>query len=301
MSWEIRSATLQDVPAILEVVTASDLAATGEPDWTVEEIVATLTAPNHESWLAVEPDGTAVGWAYLDNPTKADRDSVEVYGEPAQRELLALAVERAAARGAQSVRAGVIPSEVSYVTELERAGFHFVKRHARMRRRLTGDERAPTGLGVRPLRPDDEAERRAFHRVMELAFADHPDYQPVSYPAWSARIGARPEVCWDEWFVATVDGHVVGALESSQQAVEHDEGWVKNLAVRREYRRRGLGAGLLMAAFAAYAAKGRRWAGLGVDLTNPTGAYHLYTSIGMAPTFEADVYELVLRLGGSGA
>jgi ribosomal protein S18 acetylase RimI-like enzyme len=75
--------------------------------------------------------------------------------------------------------------------------------------------------------------------------------------------------------------------------VADGEGWVSNLAVLREHRRAGLGRALLTTAFACYAAKGRRWAGLGVDPVN--GAYRLYTSVGMVPTFEADVYERTVR------
>jgi GNAT superfamily N-acetyltransferase len=65
----------------------------------------------------------------------------------------------------------------------------------------------------------------------------------------------------------------------------------ENLAVRRAYRGRGIARALLSTAFAEYANKGRVRAGLGVDLTNPTGAYDLYRSVGMYPAFEADMYE----------
>ena len=58
------------------------------------------------------------------------------------------------------------------------------------------------------------------------------------------------------------------------------------------HRKTGIGGALLRTAFAAYATKGRTAAGLGVDLTNPTGAYQLYTGVGMAVVFAADVYEL---------
>jgi mycothiol synthase len=76
--------------------------------------------------------------------------------------------------------------------------------------------------------------------------------------------------------------------------VERGEGWVKNLAVLRGHRKSGIGGALLRTAFAAYAAKGRTAAGLGVDLTNPTGAYQLYTGVGMTVVFAADVYERVI-------
>ena len=44
-------------------------------------------------------------------------------------------------------------------------------------------------------------------------------------------------------------------------------------------------------AFATYVAKGYKTAGLGVDLTNPTGAYPLYTAVGMRPAYEIEVLE----------
>src|SRR5690242_2835429 len=98
---DVRECTLRDVAAVLAVVTAADIAAIGEPEWTEEEIVATLTAPNNEAWLAFDAGGTALAWAYLDNPERAARDNVEVYAVPeagrtAFGPLLDLALERVA-------------------------------------------------------------------------------------------------------------------------------------------------------------------------------------------------------------
>jgi ribosomal protein S18 acetylase RimI-like enzyme len=298
----IRPADLRDVPVILELARASDIAALGEPDWTVEEIVATLTAPNHDpardSWLALDRHGLAVGWAYLDNPGRTSRDSVEVYVRPGheavQPDLLDLAIARVAERAGEAgrpgltLRAAAIASETAYVETLRAAGFAFIRRHARMRRALTGDERPPEGGPVRPLRADDDRELRRFHEVLSVGFADTPENLPADYALWRATLS---DTTWDEWFVATERGRIVGALQSSDQGAENSEGWVKNLAVLPGHRRGGLGRALLAAAFARYAAKGRRFAGLGVDLSNPTGAYRLYTSMGMSPVFEADVYE----------
>jgi ribosomal protein S18 acetylase RimI-like enzyme len=277
MSFAIRAATLRDVPAILDVTRAGD----GEPEWTVEEIVETLTAPGNESWLALDGD-EVVGWAYVHNQ---DRENVEVYGG-AYAQLLDLAIARVAERAREAgdpevtLRAGVIATEVTYVKALEAAGFAFVRRHARMRKALDGSDKPVSGI-----RPVCEDELPRFHEVLRAAFDETPDYAH-----WRAAITS-----WDEWFVAEVGGEIVGVLQSSDQAVANGEGWVKNLAVLREHRKRGLGRGLLTTAFAHYAAKGRTWAGLGVDLTN--GAHRLYASLGMAPTFEADVYERTVRSG----
>ena len=135
--------------------------------------------------------------------------------------------------------------------------------------------------------------------MLESAFADTPDFQPTGFADWRSAVDSLPSVSWDEWFVALAGGEIVGVLQSADQAVEHGEGWVKNLAVLRGHRKSGIGGALLRTAFAAYAAKGRTRAGLGVDLTNPTGAYQLYTGVGMTVVFAADVYELSLVVAGS--
>lgn len=310
--WSVRPPTLDDVPAILEVVHASDIAAVGEADFTADEVVEILTAPGHDrsrdSWVAIDSSARLVGWAYIDNPTGSDRELFDAYvhpehGRPAHAALLARVVARVAERAREAgvpsrvARGGAVASEASYIALLRSSGFRFIKRYARMRRELDGLPPVPSppaGVVVRPVRPEDEAEMRAFHEVLDVAFRDTPDYQPSTYEQFQQRLAALPSIDWDEWFVAEVDGQVGAILQSSNQVVDQDEGWVKYLAVRRDLRGRGLGRLLLLTAFHAYAGKGRRAAGLGVDLTNPTGAYRLYESVGMSPVYESDVYERVV-------
>jgi ribosomal protein S18 acetylase RimI-like enzyme len=303
VDFTVRGCTLRDVAAILSVATASDIASLGEPDWTEEEVVAVLTAPHQDpardTWLAHGPDGAPLAWAYVDNPERGPRENVEVYAvdETAFGPLLDLALGRVAERARESghdavtLRAGAVASETAYIDALKERGFVFRKRHARMTKVLTGDERRPEGGEpegggtVRVMRPD---ELPRFHEVLQTAFADTADFIATAYADWLA---ALPPSSWDEWLVAEAGGRIVGVLQSSDQGVERGEGWVKNLAVLREHRKAGIGGALLRAAFAIYAAKGRATAGLGVDLTNPTGAYHLYTGVGMTVAFAADMYE----------
>jgi mycothiol synthase len=305
---DVRACTLRDVAAILAITTAGDVAALGEPDWTEEEVVATLTAPQNESWLAFDSGGTPLAWAYLDNPERGTRDNVEVYampetGRPAFGPLLDLALDRVAARARAgghaevTLRAGAIATEAHYIAALTARGFVFRRRHARMTRDLSRHE-PPPDPRIRPVR---QAELETFHRVLQSAFADTTDFVPTSYADWRESLAALPSISWDEWLVAPAGPAIAGVLQSSDQGVERGEGWVRNLAVLREHRRAGIGGALLRAAFAIYAAKGRTTVGLGVDLTNPTGAYHLYTSVGMTVAFAADVYERTVRAKGFGA
>ncbi|GAB2926405.1 hypothetical protein GCM10027280_12150 [Micromonospora polyrhachis] len=308
--WTARRPTLDDIPAILAVVHASDIASVGQPDFSPEDVREALTAPNvdpaDDSWLALDPDGAVVGWAYLENPARSRRDFVEVYvhpekGVPAQVPLLARQLARVSERAAEfgypemTARSGAIPTEERWIAALRAAGFAFVKRYARMRRSLAGVSTVPPSppqdVLIRPVRPTDDADLREFHRILDTAFRDTPDYVPISYEQWREQIANLPSVAWDEWLVATVRDEPVGILQSADQALDQNEGWVKNLAVLREHRHRGVGRALLGQAFAAYAAKGRDYAGLGVDLSNPTEAARLYRSVGMAPTYEADMFE----------
>lgn len=317
--WSLRPPTHDDVAAILEVVHASDIAAVGEPDFTAGEVIEILDAPNHDpardSWVAIDPSDRIVGWAYINNPLRDTRENFDAYvhpehGRAAHPALLdrvvARIAERAREAGVASVtaRTGAVASEEAYIALLRSAGFGFVKRYARMRRELRGDERrpaAPAGILVRPVRSEDEAELRAFHEVFDVAFRDTPDYQPSTYEQYRQRLTALPRIDWDEWLVAEgvssagaatpAGGGIVGILQSAGQSAEVDEAWVKYLAVRKEFRGRGLGRLLLGSAFHLYAGKGYRAVGLAVDTTNPTGAYPLYESVGMRPVYEADVYE----------
>lgn len=308
--WRVRRPTLEDVPAILAVVHASDIAVVGYPDFTADDVREVLTAPatdpERDCWVALDPAGEIVAWSYLDNPNRGEREFVEVYvhperGVPAQRPLLALALPRVAERRAafglerMTLRAGAVPTERPWIETLKDAGFTFVKRYARMRRSLDGvsptPPAPPDGVIIRLLRHTDEADMRRFHYILDTAFTDTPDHAPSTYETWRERVDALPAVEWDEWFVAEVDGVAAGALQSAYQPPEEDEGWVKNLAVLREYRKRGVGAALLARAFAVYAGKGRKHAGLGVDLANPTYAHRLYGAVGMTASYEADIYE----------
>jgi ribosomal protein S18 acetylase RimI-like enzyme len=310
--WSTRRPTLDDVPEILKLAHASDLASVGEPDFTADEVREALTAPNtdmaKDCWLAVDESGAIVGWAYPDNSTGGSRDFIEVYvwpgrGGPAMRPLLDLMMARVHERARlfghspYTVRAGAIPTEAPWINALTEAGFTFLKQHARMQMSLLDvsptPPEPPAGVTVRPVRADDEAEMRRFHAVIEEAFQDS-DHRATDYETWRGRVDAESAVSWDEWFVGEVDGEIVGVLQSSDSDAEDNEGWVKYLAVLRPYRKRGVGEALLRRAFAAYAAKGRSRAGLGVDLANPTQAARLYRAVGMHLLYEANIYQRTL-------
>ncbi|MEV6527054.1 GNAT family N-acetyltransferase [Longispora sp. NPDC051575] len=294
---------LDDVPEILTMLHASDMVAIGFPDFDESQVTEVLTAtgfdPEADSWLVRDPAGRLVCWGYLeDGDQEIYCEAYQHPEEPAelQRTMIALltarAVERARAKGSTELglAAGAVPgTEERYIGFLAEAGFEFATQHARMSRPLDGDEKAPVppeGVVIRVMRPE---ELRRFDEIAVTTFADtaHPLHR--SFEEFQATLTG--EVPWDEWLVCEVDGGMVGVLRSSNQALDRNEGWVRTLGVLAAYRGRGLARMLLETAFALYAEKGRTAVGLGVDTTNPTGAYRLYESLGMTPAYVANIYK----------
>ncbi len=316
--YAVRRPTLDDVDAILAVVHASDVVAVGYPDFDRSEVVDALTAPgfdpDRDSWVVHDPAGRLVGWGYLEAPGRGPEEFCEAYAHPAEpfavqaplmRLLLGRVGELAARRVLPEItaRAGAVPTEERWIAILTDLGFTFDRQHARMRIELTGAERTPTppaGIRVRSPRPGDETDLRTLHAVIQEAFADTNHPLHGDFAAFAADVG-RTAVAWDEWLIADVDGVPAAALRSAGQSLDNNEGWVKSLGVRAAYRGRGLGGLLLRTAFATYAAKGRVAAGLGVDTTNPTGAFRLYESVGMRPAYRANIYRLSVAAANSGS
>ncbi|WP_132125154.1 GNAT family N-acetyltransferase [Actinocrispum wychmicini] len=293
---------LAHVPEILALVHASDVAAVGFPDFDESEVVAALTAPGFDpaadSWLVRDGQGRLAGWGYLDAPS-ADADEVfcEAYAHPGQDSavqatlidlLLGRLAERAAGRPQVTAKAGAIPTETQYIQVLTDAGFAFERQQARMTRPLTGNEQKPTpvpGYTVRELRT---AELPDCHEILRVAFADTAQ----AFQSTVDELAAAPNILWAECLVAEADnGALAGVLLSSNQSADKNEGWVKWLGVLPDHRGRGLATALLSTAFAGYAEQGRTAVGLGVDTTNPTGAYRLYESLGMTAAYRVNIYQ----------
>ena len=134
------------------------------------------------------------------------------------------------------------------------------------------------------------------------AFRDGWGYTEWVYEDWAQRqFGENFDP--GLWFLA-FDGDELagGALCEFRPAVlsNSQDGWVSQLAVRRPYRRKGVGLTLLNLVFAEFYRHGTRRVGLGVDASNPTGATHLYEKAGMHVAHEYIMYEKMLRKVESG-
>jgi mycothiol synthase len=154
------------------------------------------------------------------------------------------------------------------------------------------DAPLPEGLEVRPVR---EEHMRAIWDAADEAFRDAWGYQEgtdrdyelfLSDPIQSDRSLWR--VAWDGDEVA---GQVRGFINAEEnERFGQSRGWVENISVRRQWRKRGLARALINATFEALRARGMTEGALGVDTENVSGALRLYESVGFRPVTKSTTF-----------
>lgn len=149
----------------------------------------------------------------------------------------------------------------------------------------------PAGIRLATLRRGRD--ERVFFETMMDSFAGGWRFEPRPFEEWAVRM-TLPDFDPGLWWLAWDGPRVAGALEG--RPVDDDLGWIKNLGVRPDYRRRGIGTALLRRAFAEFKRRGRKRVELGVDSANETRATALYERIGMRLGRRFDFY--AKRLSG---
>lgn len=306
-----RTATPADLPEVLALAQASDVALIGETDWTEADL--------REEWqgydlerdvFLLELHGRLAGYAAFEF-RGGGRMLVDGYVHPeltgrgVGSELLRLTEARA-----REEVAGLPTGERVYLQNAALAsdpaapslyGAHGYEPSRHFWRMVIGLERPPeprvaSGIELRLLR--DPEERRALHETLEEAFADHWEHRARSFEEWSKNVfgveGYDPSLVW----VALEGAELVAASVCWWK--RHGEwGWIGTLGVRPPWRRRGIAEALLATAFTEFWRRGERRVALGVDAQSPTGATRLYEKAGMRVFWEAVVYEKELRAAGA--
>jgi mycothiol synthase len=306
-----RTATAADLPEVLALAQASDVALIGETDWTEADL--------REEWqdydlerdvFLLDLDGRLAGYAAFER-RGGGRMLVDGYVHPALTgrgvgaELLRLTEERA-----REELASVPQDERAYLQNAALAsdpaapalyaahGYeperHFWRMVIDLER--APDPRLPAGIELRLLRDPDE--RRGLHETLEEAFEDHWEHRPRSFEEWSRRVldveGYDPSLVW-----VALEGEELVAANVCFWKRHGEWGWVGTLGVRPPWRRRGIAEALLETAFAEFFRRGEHRVALGVDAQSPTGATRLYEKAGMRVFWEAIVYEKELRPAGA--
>ena len=311
----LRCAAPGDVVAAQQVLDAAESADCGEPRRHDTRLEMEFRDPRldlaRDVWVVVPPAAScssaagsssslaavAVVWA----PHASGEIPSDQYVHPDHRgrglgAALLDAVEERAVELAATLAPGVNgtlmtwcePSSDEWYAALKARGFVCTREYFEMRIDLGEDAapgalaaalarpRWPEGIVARPLR--EGRDEPAIHIADAEAFAEHHMVEPRTYAEWRLRHIDRPDFDPGLWLVAWDGDEIAGYVAAF---VADDGGLVDDLAVRRAWRRRGVGIALLQEEFRALATRGVTVVRLLVDAQNVTGAARLYENAGM--------------------
>lgn len=325
--FRMRTVTLDDVTAVVEMLNAVSMAQIGANDFTVRDVQSGWSTPHFDlaqSVRVVEDENGRI--AALAEVWDTDPLPVDIFAfvrvHP-QYEGLGIGTalnDWAEARAKQSL--GRVPEDVRVVLRsgtftnyaptqqlLAERGMKVVRHFWRMvislEQGLPPAPAWPQGVVLKTYQTMHNL--RAIYDAADEAFQDHWGHvdQPTDnhFKEWQFNhIESNPDFDPTLWFVA-MEGDEITAVCLCRPFVDDDPhmGWVNTLGVRRPWRNKGLGMALLLHAFGEFHRRGQKRVGLGVDASSLTGATRLYEKAGMSPDprRQWDVYEKELRPGKS--
>lgn len=154
----------------------------------------------------------------------------------------------------------------------------------------------PEGLEIRPVTPEH---LRQIWEADAEAFRDHWGFREQTETDWEAFLD-RPFTDITLWKVAWEGDRVVGQVRSYIDTDENEEyerlrGYTENISTIKEWRGRGVARALICESMRALRDRGMNEVGLGVHTENPTGAFHLYSSLGYEVDSTSTTYEKALE------
>lgn len=297
----IRAPKPDEAQAVTDLVITCDVDEFGQPDFELDDLLTDWHMPgfslSEDAALVLDGETIVAYAAFIRN------DYVDVYVHPEHRsrgigkELLEWSERRALERAVdgQEVRLGQVLTTTHDGARrlLERRGYEPVRTYWRMAMPLESTPPSPAwpeDVKVRTF--DQERDTRAVYGLVQDAFGDNERHTAESFEEWQAFMIDREAFEPGLWFIAESNGEIVGCVLCPNY---EDEGWVRQLAVARGWRRRGLGTALLRQAMVELHRRGRREIGLVVDSWNRTGAKELYERAGMTVAREHTRYEKTIR------
>lgn len=145
--------------------------------------------------------------------------------------------------------------------------------HVRLRCSLDQPLAAPVWPPDVHLKPFSQDYAPAVHALLSLSYANGGG-SVCEYPQWWKNLSTDSEYDPALCFTAFSSGTLVGVAQC------WTSGYVKDLAVHPEWRRKGIAAALLLHAFQTFQMRGPQAVDLKVETGN-SGALALYQALGM--------------------
>ncbi|MEO8611902.1 MAG: GNAT family N-acetyltransferase [Chloroflexota bacterium] len=316
--FTFRPGTLEDAPAVVEIMRACDIAVVGTADASLQDLLNDWRMPGmnleNDTRVIAAPDGRLVGYVIVQDVIRPVNPELDAYVHPDfwedtvgvvlmqwVEDRTRQAIPKAPADARVAMQAFTYNQDKYYKSLLEQAGMqvarHFFHMAIELDQPLMRPE-WPERISLRLFQAGED--KRPVLEAQRDSFQDHWGHveQPFDeqYARWTQ--------FWDEnfnpslWFLA-MDGDKIAGICLCRGYRGEDEmmGWVNTLGVTRPYRRLGVGRALLLHAFHEMKSRGKTRVGLGVDASSLTGATRLYEKAGMHVAEVIDLYEKELRPG----
>jgi mycothiol synthase len=317
--FTLRPMTLEDAPAVVEVFNAHSRVLTGVDSDTLEGLLAEWQMPGFDitadTQLVLTEEGRVIAYADIWDTTEPHIHQnamvivhpdywgvgIGTYLERWTEERARENIHRAPPEASVVLLQRVYSGNQAAIDILTQAGLEHWRGSYTMRIDLTDkpeEPQLPEGIVIRPIRPSEE---RAYFQAAQEAFRDHWGVVEQPFEQYYEQMHRFQTAYFYEpslWFAA-FQGDEIAGLALCRWGTPEDEnlGWVSTLAVRRPWRRKGLGLALLLHSFGELYRRGKHGAGLGVDADNLTGALRLYERAGMRIDHAYYLYGKELRPG----
>ncbi|GAC1349499.1 MAG: GNAT family N-acetyltransferase [Ktedonobacteraceae bacterium] len=299
-----RAPNMADLEAITNLIIACDIADVGEPDFTTDDLLSDWQRPNFnlatDAKVIVTPEGQIIGYTDVSYGRKGMELNPNTNVHPDYRrqgiENYLLQLSETWARQYFAENQSAIPHVIKTVSAtnerrqlLEQEGYTAVSHMWRMEIALDKAPPVPVwpeGITMRTFIPGQDEQN--LHRVIQEAFQDIGGriYQPFEdWAPWAFK-----QHCFDPFLAyIMIDGNeIAGAVLCH---IYPNEGWIRQVAVLRPWRGRGLGMQILRLAFGEFYRRSISRVRLDVDTHNATGATRVYERAGMHIVFQLDNYE----------
>jgi ribosomal protein S18 acetylase RimI-like enzyme len=286
-----RAATLDDVDAIHRLMAAGEQELNGRVEVASDGVRADLLRPGlvlaADTRLVQDVAGNLAGWAWQNQGRRSQIDVHPAFrGQGIGGALLDWAEARAAERGSQQAAQTVDDKDLAATALLRSRGYEVLATNWLLEMPVATEPllpELPADIHVRPFKPGDE---KAAYQLIQDAFDEwQPRRQP--YDEWARLMIERESFVPELSPVAFVGDELVGAA-LCLDVPGSDEGYVEQLAVRRDQRNKGLARALLAVASRKFYRRGSR--NLALWTHSGTGALAMYERLGMTVRRSTTVY-----------
>ncbi|WP_371401857.1 GNAT family N-acetyltransferase [Kribbella sp. NBC_00662] len=286
MDFTDRPATLDDADAIYRLIATNEREWHGQAEVIPDQVAANLSRPlirlERDTLVVIAPNGDLAAWAWLHDGKHAQIDVHPSYrGRGIGTRLLDWAEAGARARDSEWF-AQIVDDADAVGTELLRSRGCAVLATNWLLERPISSQPAVAPDGIR-LDGYDDARAQEVYELVEAAFAAFQSRRK-SFEEWSELTVGRSTFLPEASTLAYAGDEVVGAVI----ALDGDEGYVEQLAVRDDQRKKGVARAMLDRTCAEFLARGRRTCILWTH--SGTGALAMYERLGMRVRRSTTVY-----------